>query len=321
MLIFLINAAYQDGKAEQPNLLRIARLAASLVLLPLTALAGYAIALRVQQYGWSPERVTAAACVVVSACYAFGYLYAVAWFGLALRGLELVNVGTAFAVVIILVALLTPAVDPARVSVDNQVARLNAGKVTPDKFDFVFLKFDAGRYGRAALARLAARSGDDTQRTIAQRATAMLAQKQRYIAVQMQHAPLTPEQRAARITVVHPSGGILPNTFLQQSWVDRSDSIVCLTGLGECDAVLVDIDGDGKDEIILMAKPSGAATAFRADGNDWKSLGVLGNSYCGGVREGLREGKFELKDAPFKELLVNGTRLRVNSNAGCGRAN
>jgi hypothetical protein len=33
----------------------------------------------------------------------------------------------------------------------------------------------------------------------------------------------------------------------------------------------------------------------------------------------MRQGKFELAAAPFKDILVSGNRLRVNNLAGCGR--
>ena len=123
----------------------------------------------------------AAACTVVAAFYALGYLYAAGRFGLPLRGLETVNSVTAMTIVVILLALLTPALDPARISVDSQMARLQSGKVPPDKFDLVFLKLDAGGYGRVALAALAAAQPIATPRApqAAQRATTMQAQRYR----------------------------------------------------------------------------------------------------------------------------------------------
>ena len=77
-LILLINAAYQDGQAAEAvaRVVRYARSLAALILVPLVALAAYGLALRVQQYGWTPERIIAGACVVVAGCYAAGYALA-----------------------------------------------------------------------------------------------------------------------------------------------------------------------------------------------------------------------------------------------------
>jgi hypothetical protein len=306
----------RTAHTDQPLALRVARLAASLVLLPLTALAAYALLLRVQQYGWSPDRVIAAACTVVAAFYALGYLYAAARFGLPLRGLELVNSVTAMTVVIILLGLLNPVVDPGRISVDSQIARLQSGRVPPDKFDLVFLKFDAGRYGRTALAALAAQPDRDTAGTLAQRASAMQVQRFRYQAVVTARlATTTPEQRATHVSVIYPSGGVLPESFLRQSWTE-STGPACLSGNGDCDAVLLDLDGDGKDEVLIVARPNSVTTAFQADGDQWQSLGVLTNSGCSGVREGFRDGKFKLKEPPFKDIMIGANLLRL-SKVGC----
>ncbi|EHN76789.1 hypothetical protein SMCF_3695, partial [Streptomyces coelicoflavus ZG0656] len=51
-------------------------------------------------------------------------------------------------------ALFSPLLDPARLSVADQVARLERGAVKPQDFDFDFLRFDSGKAGLAALDRL-----------------------------------------------------------------------------------------------------------------------------------------------------------------------
>ena len=155
-LILLINAAYQDGNAETPvaRLMRYASVVATFVLPPLVALAGYGLWLRVSQYGWTPERITAVACVTVAACYAGGYAVAIVLPRARVRGLESTNVFTSLVILAVLLALFTPIADPARIAVADQVARLESGEISPDKFDFAFLRFQSGRYGRQALERL-----------------------------------------------------------------------------------------------------------------------------------------------------------------------
>jgi hypothetical protein len=153
-LVFLINAAYQDGKPQTPiaSLLRQSRWLAAIVIVPLAVLAGYGVLLRVEQYGWTPERVIAAACVTVAACYATGYALAAIVSRLALRQLELTNVLTACVIIAVLLALLSPIADPARISVIDQINRLNSGRTAPDKFDFAFLPDAMARRRCSALA-------------------------------------------------------------------------------------------------------------------------------------------------------------------------
>jgi len=80
-LVVLINAAYQDGDAirKPVKLLRLAGSLGGLLLVPMVALAGYAVYLRIAQYGWTAERIEAVACVIVAAAFATGYAIAALW--------------------------------------------------------------------------------------------------------------------------------------------------------------------------------------------------------------------------------------------------
>ncbi len=161
-LIVLINAAYQDGEREHPVafVLRYAGIGAAVALTPLVAIAAYAVMLRVNQYGWTPERVIATACVVVAACYALGYAFAAMTSRSWLWRIETTNVVTAIVVLAVILALFSPVADPARLAVADQVARLETGRTPVDQFDFAFLRFHGGRHGLEALGRLRDRPGE-----------------------------------------------------------------------------------------------------------------------------------------------------------------
>lgn len=126
---------------------------------------------RVGQYGFTPERVIATVCVLVAAGYALGHGAAAAlsrktW----LKLIERVNIAMAVAILAAILALFTPLADPARISVDSQVARLTGGGIAPDRFDYDFLRFKAGQFGKDALTRLAALRGSARDADIAARA-------------------------------------------------------------------------------------------------------------------------------------------------------
>lgn len=317
-LVLLINAAYQDGAPELavPAVIRHARLVAALVLVPLVALAGYGLMLRIQQYGWTPQRITALAFFAVMACYALGYGLAVVSSGPALRLLPITNVATACVIVAVLIALFSPLADPARISVADQVARLRDGRTPIGKFDFRFLRFDGGRFGREELSKLASESGTPQAASIAQRATQALAMQSRYGTPAV---AMTAQNRAANITVIQPAGQSLPESFVQQEWssVPGQPFVLpyCLTSItNKCDALLVDLDGDGRDEILLLNGTGGTGTAFASeeDGKTWKPLGLLLNGQCRGVRDALRAGEFAVVGNPLKDLKVAGHTLRVS---------
>ena len=111
-----------------------------------------------------------------------------------------------------------------------------------------------------------------------------------------------------------PSRQPLPDGFAQQNWTRSFLLPPCLTADAKCEAILVDLDGDGAPEILLFTAPTGVAAAFKlaADGN-WRFLGSVSNAHCAGVRVALRAGKFETAAPLLKELDVAGTRVRINT--------
>lgn len=316
-LVFLINNAYQDGGPERQvtAVVRYSGTIAAFTLVPLVALAAYGLSLRVDQYGWTPDRIIVLACIVVAACCALGYALAAVLRGPWLRSIEPTNILAVLIVLAALLALTTPIADPARLSVADQVARLESGKTSVDQFDFAFLRFESGRYGEQALERLKTkRDGPDAAR-ISQKANEVLDWRHRGGQDRHRMAPIaTPSSRVANITVLSPSRQPLPDGFVQKNWTRSFMLPPCLNADAKCEAILVDLDGDGAPEILLFTAPAGVAAAFKlaADGN-WRFLGSVTNSHCAGVRVALRAGKFETAAPLLKELDVAGTRVRINT--------
>lgn len=273
-LIVLINAAYQDGGRDRPPaVLRWAARLAAVLLTPLVIIAGYGLALRIGQYGLTPERVCAAACVVVGAGFAAGYLPAALSRGPWLSRIELTNVVTAHLIVAVFLALLSPLADPRRLSVEDQLRRLDDGRVTPARFDYAFLKFQAGRKGEAALEALAQRRTGPHALEIAERARAAQTQVNRY-----DPPPPRPSDRPGLVTVV--GGDPLPPTFLAQSWAPGQDPLRdCAAAadirLGDrrCVALVSDLDGDGAKDVALFGP--GARSVYSRVGETWSWTGDI----------------------------------------------
>jgi hypothetical protein len=306
-LIVLINAAYQDGTEPGPVVLRWAARIAGALLIPIAVLAGYALHLRIDQYGLTPERVFAAAFVVVAAGYALGYAIAAARPGAWLKGLEPTNLAMAVVAVLLLIGLFTPIADPARLSVNSQVRRLATGKVAAARFDFQFLRFDSGRYGRDALDRLKA----DRNADIAKRAREAAAMKEKTYA---------PAQRGPNFgdMKVYPAGKALPDSFRTQDWTANGSDSACTFAGMQCSALVLDVDGDGTDEVLLAS--GGSFDVFKSTDHGWRRIAQAGSS-CAGVDidAALKAGTVKM-DAPTprRDVLVGDQRLVLSPTGdGC----
>lgn len=281
-LIILINTAYQDGREDNlpPLVLRWAVRVAAVLLTPLVILAFWGLALRVGQHGLTPDRIIAVACAIIGAAYAAGYGYAALrpfWRKGAdwMQPLERTNVLTAVLAIAVILALFSPVADPARLSVADQVARLERGAVKPDQFDFRFLRFESGKAGEAALERLTRSAAPD----IAQRARQVIAIKNRW--------DLRDEGEPDRIPVFEVVGSPLPADFVTEvrSGDDRYDCV----GQGICVARAIDLNGDNVMEVLIARSFSVDLWARNSDGV-WTRQGAYPHLRCvGGRREDARE--------------------------------
>lgn len=318
VLVVLINAAWQQG-GDGSTVARLVRLAArvgALLLAPIVLLAAYALLLRVREYGWTGERVDATACVLVAAWYAVGYFAAAlrpGWLPLVAR----VNTGAAFLVLAVLLALFSPLADPARISVASQVARLDAGKTAAQHFDFVFLRFDGARFGRTALNRLdaqAARANGPDSALVRQRIAAVRTMSSRG---DRRGVERTAADLAANLRP-QPAGTALPASFLNTDWSnfdERWRLPDCLyADHKRCDALQLDLTGDGKPEVILLPadSPYGKVLSEAAPGQ-WKLVGTVAISQCGPLRAALLAGRGQSVDAGLRDIEADGMRVRVSA--------
>lgn len=310
LLVLLINSCYQDGAAEQTRsrMKRIAVVAASIELLFLVGLAAWALALRVGQYGWTVERIIAVAVIIHLGCYAVGYASAVLPAPRWMQRVEITNFAAAYVFLALVIALFTPLADPARLMVASQVARLEAGKVPPEKFEFAALKFDGARWGAAALAALSRRK-DNT--TIAERAAHALTLRNRFAAAQATQR--TPAELVERVTV-SPDGQVLPSSFYAAiSKLDAKDVPFCFRAQAgaPCRARLANL-GAGHDEAILLADTTTILVFEHDAAGTWrKTAQLMGPFYCSAVRDALMRGEFTLEAHAMPDIVVGDKRLIV----------
>ncbi len=170
-------ARQDDAAMTRSRVMRIAGWVLAAVILPLAVFAAVSMGLRLNQYGLAPERLWGLVAIVVACVCGVAYWVALArgrkggWAGYLRRGTF--HLGLIVCALAVMLAL--PILDFGAISTRNQVARLQAGRVTVDEFDFAALRWDFGEPGRRALRQLA--EGENAR--IAELADAALSQTQR----------------------------------------------------------------------------------------------------------------------------------------------
>lgn len=274
-LIILINAAYQDGRPDNlpPAVLRVAVRVASILLTPLVIIAFWGLSLRIGQHGLTPDRIIAIACALVGAAYALGYgLGALVPFVRKgspwMKALETTNIITGILVVVVILALFSPIADPARLSVADQMNRLQNGKVAADQFDYAFLKFESGKVGQAALARLI-QSDNPVISSKAREADAAIG------AYDLRQPA---EVRPAIVIKPWPEGAVLPAGLL--TGVERGDPRSECRDDGACLATELDLNGDDAAEVLLATTGDLEIFAKTPDAG-WRHVGSYRLHNCG----------------------------------------
>ncbi|MDI1297757.1 DUF4153 domain-containing protein [Methylotenera sp.] len=279
LTVFLLNTAFQDGRqiSYPAWLLKLTNI--GLLTMPVYALLCiYAVYLRVHQYGWTSDRVWAASLVAIMAIYSFGYAFAaIKSFNVQQSWMQLtktINVYAALAVVAVLILINSPVLNPTRIGVHSQVARLLEGKVKADNFDFQYLRFKGGQYGNDALHDMVANQQHPELKVEAQ--AALDASDQSYYS--------KPEKRVGNIAVlkskinVYPKGTVLEEGFYEALLADKNAGTLyweCLSSMSQledvCRVLAVDLNDDYMSEVILL-NPYGNRV-YSKEATGWKYIG------------------------------------------------
>jgi hypothetical protein len=329
LLVVFVNAVWQDGVGVKPYPRALRWLIdAALVLSPVyAALALYALALRIGQYGWTDQRFWAVLLAVVLACHAIGYaLAALRWRREWLAWLPRVNVALAGVAVLLAVLANSPALDPYRITVASQVGRLHAGHVAPGKLDVVDLRFGNGRRGyRAAVA---------LQRDPAMQADrAALANLAHVVARQQPGAWVTPAQRkrlavttvaALRSQITLAPGAVAPDDAWYRMLLGSQSAIAtgCTVRGADCVVLTPDLRAEGRHQVLLChlgAQVYASCQLFAHDAQaQWKPVETLTfpRQHPGAddpVQAGLRAGQLQIEWPYWPDVKVAGVKASVGS--------
>ena len=164
LMTLMVNGVFQDTRLAMRYVRPVRWLiyAGMLVLPALAALALHALWLRIDQYGWTQNRIAALLLTVLLGLHAIGYAIAALMPGRErLAGMKPVNVATSVVAIIALLLLNSPLLDPHRITAASQLDRLTANPAGEADVDLKALRFDSGRQGWLALKTLQRDLPDD----------------------------------------------------------------------------------------------------------------------------------------------------------------
>ena len=311
-LIVFYNTVYQDG-TETDRLPRVLRwlLRTALLAGPALAVLGFwALGLRVLQHGLSEDRLYALLVLVILAGYLAGYWIVALRSGKAPFAIRQVNVVMALAIVAVLVAVHTPLLDFKRLAVSSQLGRLD---VSGDKFDYVYLRHDAGRHGVQALQQLT--QSDDAK--VLDRAKLALSEANRreYGPLARGQGSLSDKARFNTRIEVYPKAKVLPEALsdvLFTTYTKDRFELSCIDSGSPCALILIDLDGDSRDEAVVVHEYWNYV--YAQDGKLWVKIGQL-QSYnqlrsIGNLRQDLMEGRLQVIPIPrFRGIEIGAARF------------
>lgn len=298
--ILLANAVIADGRDQHAAnpVLRWSALALVAVVLPLAVLAGFAMGIRIDEYGWTPERIWGAIAVGVAIAYGLGGWWSI-WRG---RGdfddpLRPVQTSLAISVCGIALFLALPILDFGAISARSQLARLESGRVAPEKFDWAAMAFDFGPAGRKRLADIA-RTGPAGWREMAASA---LKSKDRWAVAERTRAATEADEVAKRVRVLSPGLRLTPEILkrIAHRRLCRPDTECAVLDMGRSRLLVVmshenrgdPIGGIVMSTVIDLSQPADVEVAPARPAPRISDLATA---------------RIEIRPAPRRQLYVNG---------------
>ncbi len=307
LLLLLLMAIVREPQKEAlpyPGALRYL-IKCSLIVAPIYMLiAGWSLWVRIQQYGWTPERLYGVLVVVVLLVWSFGYLASILRRGrnpLELQGP--VILGVSLLALGLLVLLSSPVIDAWRISVNSHMGLYHSGKIKPDQVSLYMLDH-SGKPGRAALEALqkdVAFNQDSKRR----RDLNSLLQGSRDPVKE-----LTATQLVSKVVIA--PGSQKPDDAFWAFVKTQGYRITSCAEQNACVLVSQDLNADGHPEQVLYAFGDGESLVFGMQKNKWDLLAVAT------LPEGFTKDKLlqavanqQLGSAPriWRDITIDGKRL------------
>lgn len=302
--IILANAAWLDGTKPAFTNKHINNLAqVSLLCLPVyTVLCMYSVGLRIEQYGLTVDRVQAMFLAVVTGIWGLGYAGAVV-FRKWPSSIGRVNMSAVIILMVIVGAMNSPVLDPYRLAAYNQAERLSSGKISPEDFDYIYTRFNLGRYGSKILTTLSTNPSSRVRRGVA---AAMSVDPAEYLAYLEKGIP--PVSRRREIisgAKVYPSGSKLSDehvSYFINYWNEDDTGLISgVQGPGDIAFVYLDVERDAHNVMLIT---SGGGVIFTIE-DSLRPSGVISGTFTPGNLE------VRTLEPRFKDVAIGGSVYQI----------
>ena len=275
--IILANAAWLDGNKPAFKNKAVDILAKiSLLCLPVyTGLCLYSTGLRIEQYGLSTDRIQALFLVAVTGIWGISYALAV-----LLRkwpaSIGKVNMASVLFMAVIVAAMNSPLLDPYRLAAFNQMQRLQTGEIKPEEFDYLYTRFNLGRYGNQVLRTLSETGSEEIKNGITE---AMAVEPSEYANYLLRNVPpISIRREIISNAKVYPEGTKLSDAWLNyfvHEWEKRTSLLRDVQNANDLAFVSLNAQRD-KQNLILFTES--AAMVYELE-PEIKPAGVIHGTF------------------------------------------
>ncbi|WP_436893783.1 DUF4153 domain-containing protein [Siccibacter turicensis] len=309
LYLLLMALVWYPGRDAPPYMPLMRRLLlGALLFAPVCALlAAWAVWLRVAQYGWTPDRLYAALITVVSLLWSVGYVISLARQRRSDGDFSRIGKVVLMVAPLFMALVYTPILNPWRLSVHSQMARIEADKTLLDSATITMLS-NSLRWGRAALRTLqvdpAIQGNPALRRLIKEALSGRVTPGSTAGPDEFRQIPLAAPQP-------QPEPAFWATLAKQYVWRARD----CLpeNGVSSCMLLAQDLNGDGQPEWILFNFNMRSAFVMSKQGGAWQGVGYFytlpKTLDASTLRKIAQSSRLTTLPQPWRDLSIDGERL------------
>ena len=301
--IILANAAWLDGAKPAFKNKYINFLAQiSLLCLPIYAgLSIYSTGLRINQYGLSTDRIQALFFVIITGVCGLGYAVSTLirkW----PQNIGKVNMGTILFTIFLVSLMNSPILDPFRLTAQNQIQRLNSGKISPDDFDYTYTRFNLGRFGSKTISDLTSHPSEEVRNSAAK---ALEVPPEEYLNYSLTGIPPKSVRREIISNAKVYGEKSLTNEQVEffTDELEKSDALKNVQNSDEIAFVFMNIKSS---VIILFTENSG--NVYKIDHEKISQIGKLSGNF--NIAK-FSEEVFKVSEPQYMDIEINGTSYQI----------